>query len=124
MCAPAISDIGVLRRGVIKIGVEEWETQFNAALTQGSVLGMVKALQSQATAHAGTARAQVKRTAIKAIERHHTNETDVLFQTAFELCRSGNPTAEEVGSHLLASYYEVNPTTAENLLLNLADSAN
>lgn len=51
--------------GVIRIGVEEWKTQFVEVLTQGSVVGVIDALQPQATAHTGTARAQVKRTAIK-----------------------------------------------------------
>ena len=106
------------------VGVEEWKTQFDDALTQRSVTGMIDALQSQATAHAGTANAQVKRNAIKAIERHCKSEPDALFRTALEMCRSSNPTAEEVGSHLLASCHEVDPSTAENVLRNLADSTN
>lgn len=109
---------------MFKIGVEQWKTQFDKALAEGSVMGIIEALQSQATAHAGTAKAQVKRTAIKTIERHYRREPDTLFRAALDLCQSSNPTAEEVGVHLFASCYEVDPSAVEDGLRNLADSTN
>lgn len=109
---------------MFKIGVEEWKPQFDKALAEGSVMGIIEALQSQATAHAGTAKAQVKRTAIQTIERRYRREPDALFRVALDLCQSSNPTAEEVGAHLLASCYEVDPSAVEDVLRSLADSTN
>ncbi|SHJ74967.1 DNA alkylation repair protein [Alicyclobacillus tolerans] len=106
------------------VSVEEWKKQFDDALIQRSVRGMIHALQSQSTTHAGTARAQVKRTAIYTIERYFQSELDTLFQIAIELCKSKNSTAEEIGSQLLVPCYHLDPCKVEHVLQDLADSPN
>lgn len=107
-----------------EVGKGEWKNKFDNAITQDSISGMIDALQSQATAHAGTANSKVKSTAIKAIERHYKARSENLFRTVLELCLSGNPTAQEVGAHLLATCFEVDSQTVESVLHNLADSPN
>lgn len=107
---------------MIEISASEWNVQFDEALTHGSVTDMVEALQSQATAHAGTAPAKVKQTAIKMIQQRYKSEHEDLFRFGLGLCQSGNATAEEVGAQLLATCYEINPATVASVLQELADS--
>lgn len=103
---------------------EDWKLNFEEALAKGSVIQMIKSFQSQATAHAGTANAKVKTTAIKMLKRHYSLRRDDLFQVALELCQSGDATAEEVGVHLLPECYVNHPDTVVSVLHNLADSPN
>lgn len=109
---------------MIDIGSADWKSKFNEALTQGSVAGIVNSLQAQATVHAGTANALVKRTAIQAIQRHYEHNQNALFQVSLDICLSGNPTTEEVGAHLLATCYEIDPSTVASVLHDLADNPN
>lgn len=104
--------------------MEEWKATFDEALTRGSVIEMIEVLQSQATAHAGTANAQVKRTAIKRVQRYYDSKPEECLRVALDFCRSTNPTAEEVGVHLSASCYSIDPNAIAIVLHDLADSHN
>lgn len=94
------------------------------ALAADDVPGIVAAMQSQVTEHAGTAPAKVKQAAIRRISRHYSGNAERGYGIAIHLCQSGNWTAEEVGAALLAPCYEVNPPAVASMLEKLADSSN
>ncbi len=94
------------------------------ALAADDVSGIVAAMQSQVTEHAGTAPAKVKQAAIRRISRHYSGNPERGYGMAIRLCQSGNWTAEEVGAALLAPCYEVHPSDVANMLETLADSSN
>ncbi len=102
----------------------EWKQKFEEAKSRESVTDMVDALQSQATAHAGTAPASVKRSAMKSILRQYASDPERLFSVAHAFCTSGNPTAKEIGAHLLTRCYDVDPELVDNVLHDLADDEN
>lgn len=103
---------------------QTWKEKFDEALAQHSVSGLIESLHSQATSHAGTAKTQVKTTAIKALLQHYKTSPDALFQVSCELCQSGNPTAEEVGVQLIAQCYPNHPETVVQVLHHLANNEN
>lgn len=97
----------------------DWNQSFLSSLQQGSVSGMVAALQSQSTAHAGTAPAKVKYKAIQLLRKDKLNASYALIE---QLCGHENWTAQEVGAICLTDFYETNGSEVEQWLRHLADS--
>lgn len=107
--------------------LDGWADAFLNQLERGSIAGLVQLMQSQATAHAGTAPAKIKRQAIQIIRKRVENPAD-LRELAQTLCLSEDATAQEVGCILLAHSYPSNDSDTQQIvhaiLQTLSDSEN
>jgi 3-methyladenine DNA glycosylase AlkD len=107
---------------VTKITPPKWQWSFARALDDGDRDRALKALESQATAHAGTAPVAEKRAAVKEIVVHVSAEQ--LPETALWFANHESDTAKEVGALLLAKSYAQHPKKAIAALRRLADDSN
>lgn len=82
---------------------------------------MVKALDSQSTAHAGTAPAKIKNHAIHLLRKTNSN---TLYPLILQLCSHENITAQEVGAICLTDFYLSQSSEVNRVLYRLADSDN
>lgn len=105
-----------------KITPDNWLKTFARAIDDGDRETAIGALESQATAHAGTAPAAQKRAAMKEIVARVP--ADTLPETALWFARHKNDTAKEVGALLLAKSYLQHPKRAIAALRRLADDPN
>ena len=88
------------------------------------VEGIIRVLTSQATSHAGTARAQVKNYAIRSLKNHHKRNAQKLYTVAVDLCLSDNNSAQEVGVIILADFFGDHEHEVERILHTLANAEN
>ncbi|WAH37251.1 DNA alkylation repair protein [Alicyclobacillus dauci] len=101
--------------------MSDWKQSFLESIQQGVVEGVVKALDSQSTTHAGTAPSKIKNDAIKLLRK--TN-SDTLYPLILQLCGHENPTAQEVGAICLTDFYRSQSSEVNRVLYRLADSDN
>lgn len=99
----------------------DWKSFFITSLEKREVKGMVDALETQVTTHAGTAPSKIKQQAIALIRR---SALDDRFSVTSELCQDNSPTAKEIGAILLTDVYPEHPVEAETILYSLADYSN
>ncbi len=91
------------------------EKQWNEAVAQ---------LEKEKTSHAGTAPAQVKRKAIKAIEKLLKEELDLLCEVTTFFAEHKSPSAKEVAAHLIPHLYDQDESLCIRLMYDIADDEN
>lgn len=99
-----------------------WLETYGEAIARGDFEGAVAAIESTATAHAGTAPAAEKRAAVKATLR--CVKPDRLPEAALWFTSHSSDTAKELGALLLARSYSQHPQDALAALRRLSDDAN
>jgi hypothetical protein len=99
-----------------------WLERYAAAIAAGDYEAAIQAIESTATAHAGTAPAAAKRAAVK--EAVGLVPTDQLPETALWFASRASSTAKELGALLLAITYSKHPDQAIENLRRLADDPN
>jgi len=107
---------------VTKITPSNWQRTFAKAIDAGDPTAALHALESQATAHAGTAPVAEKRAAVKEIVARVP--PGALPATALWFAKHKSDTAKEVGALLLAKSYLQHPKEATATLRQLADDPN
>jgi len=100
----------------------DWLARFKEALGANDLKSALVAVESQATAHAGTAPVVQKRAAVKAILA--ATPAQQLPGAALWLTDQESDTAKEIGSMLLARSYDQHPDEAIAILRRLADDPN
>ncbi len=100
----------------------EWLETFGDAIASGDRSGALRALQSQATSHAGTAPAAKKRAAVK--ETLARVQAEALPGIALWFARHERDSAKELGALMLAKSYAQHPGEAITELRRLAADAN
>ena len=71
----------------------DWKQSFLESIQQGAVDGLVEALHSQSTTHAGTAPAKIKHYAVKQLRK---TDADKLYPLTLQLCCHENPTHKKL----------------------------
>jgi hypothetical protein len=99
-----------------------WLDTFGEALAAGDLDAALRAIESQATAHAGTAPAAEKRAAVKEALKRLPAER--LPETALWFAGHDSATAKELGALLLAQSYPQHPREAVAALRRLAGDSN
>ncbi len=100
----------------------EWFNAFKKALDEDrSIEGMVTALNSQTTKHAGTAPAKIKNKAITYLRMEHS---DTRYRLIRSLCEHDHPTAKEIGVIGIVDYYDKYATEIDTFLFLLASDDN
>jgi 3-methyladenine DNA glycosylase AlkD len=110
------------RQNVTSITRPDWLNAFGDAISAGDRDGALRALESQATAHAGTAPAAEKRAAAR--ETLARLPADALPGIANWFATHPSDTAKELGALLLAKSYPQHSGEAIAGLRRLADDAN
>ena len=100
----------------------DWLETFGDAIASGDREGALRAIQSQATSHAGTAPAAEKRAAVK--ETLARVQANALPGIALSFARHEGDSAKELGALLLAKSYAQHPDKAIAELRRLARDAN
>lgn len=108
----------------MKVELADWQHLFHEALKAGVVDSMIQAIQTQATSHAGTANAKVKREVRNMLTRYYVKDRAHLYDVAQSFCRSPNATAQEIGVLLLADFFVNHPDSVNEQLQRLANSEN
>lgn len=101
--------------------MSEWFDLFTHEVEGKSIEGMVRALNTQSTKHAGTAPAKIKNKAISYL-RKETSET--RYRLIRLLCDHDHPTAKEIGAITITDYYKQHPSEIEVALFSLASDNN
>lgn len=96
-----------------------WEPELHDAVDRDDVPALLAVLDAQATGHAGTAPAAVKRRALTVIRSQAAGR---LLQLAAALAASASLTGHELAAILLAERYAEDPAAVTATLLRLADS--
>ena len=99
-----------------------WLIAFGDAISAGDFDAALRAIESQATSHAGTAPVAEKRAAVKETVKRLPAER--LAETALWFASRDNDTAKELGALLLARSYPQHPQDAIAALRHLADDGN
>jgi hypothetical protein len=99
-----------------------WLDAYGDAITAGDLPAALSAIESTATAHAGTAPAGEKRAAVR--ETVERVPADQLPETALWFANRGSDTAKELGAMLLARSYSQHPKAAIAALRRLSADAN
>jgi HEAT repeat protein len=99
-----------------------WLEAFGAAIASADREGALRALQSQATSHAGTAPAAEKRAAVK--ETLARVQAKALPEIALWFASHERDSAKELGALMLAKSYAQHPGEAITELRRLAADAN
>jgi HEAT repeat protein len=107
---------------VTQITRPRWLETFGEAITAGDREGALRALESQATGHAGTAPAAEKRAAVK--ETLARVPAEAVPEIANWLAGHDSDTAKELGALLLAKSYGQHKGEAVAGLRRLADDGN
>jgi 3-methyladenine DNA glycosylase AlkD len=107
---------------VTSITRPDWLEAFGDAIASGDREGAVRALQSKATSHAGTAPAAEERAAVK--ETLARAQTEALPGIALWFARHERDSARELGALLLAKSYGRHPAEAITEFRVLAADAN
>lgn len=89
-------------------------------LETASISCLIDYLQSQSTAHAGTAPAKVKRDVVQALRRV---PAEARYPLVVALCQSTDPGAQEIGALCSTDFYAQYPKDVNEWLYKLADSA-
>lgn len=105
-----------------KITHPDWLAAFSEAIAAGDREAALRAIESQATAHAGSAPAAEKRAAAK--KTAALVPAGRLPEVALWFAGGDSPTAKELGALLLAGSYQQHPAEAVADLRRLAGDAN
>lgn len=100
----------------------DWLTFYGDAVATGDLDAALRAIESQATSHAGTAPAAEKRAAVKETVKRLPAER--LPETSLWFANNGSATAKELGALLLARSYPQHQRQAIAALRRLANDAN
>ncbi|WDL96028.1 DNA alkylation repair protein [Alicyclobacillus sp. ALC3] len=98
----------------------DWKDRLRIAIAEDCIADLVEVLESQVTAHAGTASAKVKRLAIRELLTRY-GTSDERVRVADALCNSGSDTGAEVAALVYAAGYDANPNYVARQLCHLAD---
>jgi hypothetical protein len=101
-----------------------WEAEFLVALVGDDVAGMLAAVESQRTGHAGTAPAKIKVRAVRRVMAACRHQPGRQLALGLALARSASETGQEMGAVLLGEVYTQDPAAVASHLLTLADSPN
>lgn len=104
--------------------MKNWRQEFEHAIEQRNWTLVVELLESEKTEHAGTAPAQVKRKAIKALEKYMKHDQKSFYKATTFLGKHPSATAKEVAAHLIPHIYLSYQTECNQLLHKIADDEN
>jgi 3-methyladenine DNA glycosylase AlkD len=104
--------------------LQNWRQEFEHAIEQRNWTLVVELLETEKTDHAGTAPAQVKRKAIKALEKHMKHDQKSFYKVTTFLGEHLSATAKEVAAHLTPHIYMNYPIECNHLLHKIADDEN